>query len=66
MLGYNIVSSKATGNWPALYGDLSANASSFIWSFYIGGRYYVADAIAVMAELGYGIAWLNIGVAFKF
>jgi hypothetical protein len=66
MLGYNIVSSKETGSWPAIYGDLSANASAFIGSFYIGGRYYFSDAFAVMAELGYGIAWLNIGVALKF
>jgi hypothetical protein len=66
MLGYNIVSSKETGNWPALYGDYSSNSSAFIWSFYVGGRYYFSDTFAVMAELGYGIAWLNIGVAFKF
>jgi hypothetical protein len=65
MLGYNIVNSKATGTWPALYGDLSANSSAFIWSLYVGGRYYFSDSFAVMAELGYGIAWLNIGVAFK-
>ncbi|KPL12418.1 MAG: hypothetical protein AMS26_17900 [Bacteroides sp. SM23_62] len=65
MLGYNIVNSKATGTWPALFGDLSANSSTFIWSLYVGGRYYFSDSFAVMAELGYGIAWLNIGVAFK-
>lgn len=64
MLGYNIVSSKAIGNLPAFY-DYTVNASAFIWSFYIGGRYYFSESIAAMLELGYGIAWMNIGVAFK-
>jgi hypothetical protein len=65
MLGYDIISSKEIGDWPFGY-DYSANSSSFIWSFYIGGRYYFTDSFAAMLELGYGIAWLNIGVAFKF
>jgi hypothetical protein len=64
MLGYNIVNSKAIGNVPILY-DYTVNASSFVWSIYIGGRYYFSDSFAAMLELGYGIAWLNIGVAFK-
>jgi hypothetical protein len=37
MLGYDIISSEATGDWPAFYDDLSANSSTFIWSFYVGG-----------------------------
>ena len=37
-----------------------------IWSIYVGGRWYFTDSFAAMLELGYGIAWLNIGVAFKF
>ncbi len=65
MLGYNIINSKATGNWPSGY-DWSANSSTFVWSIYIGGRYYFSETFAAMLELGYGIAWLNIGVAFKF
>lgn len=65
MLGYNIINSKATGNWPTGY-DWSANTSTFVWSIYIGGRYYFSETFAAMLELGYGIAWLNIGVAFKF
>jgi hypothetical protein len=65
MLGYDIVSSKETGDWP-LGTTFTANSSSFAWSFFVGGRYYFTDSFAVMAELGYGIAWLNIGVAFKF
>jgi hypothetical protein len=64
LLGYNIVSSKETGDWP--FGiDYTANSSSVAWSFFIGGRYYFTDSFAVMAELGYGIAWLIIGVSLK-
>ena len=65
MLGFNIIRSKATGDWPSGY-DFTANSSGFIWSIYVGGRYYFTDTFAAMLELGYGIAWLNIGVAFKF
>jgi hypothetical protein len=65
LLGYNIVSSKATGDWPGGVTG-SATGSGVAWSLYIGGRYFFTDNIAAMVELGYGIAWLNIGVAFKF
>jgi len=63
MLGYNIVTVKETGDFPA--GFDNASASSVAISAYIGGRYYFTDNFAAMAELGYGIAWLNIGVALK-
>jgi hypothetical protein len=63
MLGYNIVSwSSSAGGFD--FG--SAAGGGFISSFYIGGRYYFNENIAAMLELGYGIAYLNIGVAFKF
>jgi hypothetical protein len=65
LLGYNVVSAKATGDWP---GGITAEASGsgVAWSLYIGGRYYFTDSFAAMLELGYGIAWLNLGVAYKF
>ena len=31
----------------------------------IGARYYFTDSIGAFAELGYGIANLNVGIAFK-
>jgi len=33
---------------------------------YIGARYYFSESFAGMAELGYGISYLNLGVALKF
>ncbi|MBS4059089.1 MAG: hypothetical protein KG029_01695 [Bacteroidetes bacterium] len=62
MLGYNIVSVKDIGTTPI---GFSASGSSAIFSGYVGGRYYFNDKFAVMGELGTGIAYLNLGIAFK-
>jgi hypothetical protein len=35
-------------------------------SEFIGARYHFSDNFAVMGELGYGIAWLTLGVALQF
>ncbi len=40
--------------------------SSIIYSWRVGGRYYFTDNLAGLLELGYGISYLNIGVALKF
>jgi len=46
------------------YGPIAG--SGIAKAFYIGGRYYFTDNLAGMIELGYGIAYLNIGIALKF
>lgn len=62
MLGFRVVSWKSSsGGFD--YG--SAAGSGLASSFYIGGRYYFSDNLAGMLELGYGISYLNIGVALK-
>jgi len=48
------------------YGGSSASYSDFIIPFYIGGRYYFSDNIGAFAELGHGIAYLQLGVSLKF
>jgi hypothetical protein len=63
LLGYDIVSSKEFGT-PVGY-DYSATSSGLAYSGFIGGRYYFKEKFGVMAELGYGITYLNIGVALK-
>ena len=62
LLGFNIASSKWTGT-----GTETTHASSggVAYSWFIGGRYYFTDKFAGMLELGYGITYLNIGVALK-
>lgn len=62
LLGYNIVSAKEIGTIP---GNVSASSSGVIFSGYVGGRYYFNDKFGAMAELGTGIAYLNIGLAVK-
>ncbi len=64
MLGYNIVSSKATGSWSGVYGA-SASSSYLEYGLFIGGRYYLSPKLAIQAELGYGLGILNIGIAYK-
>lgn len=64
LLGANIVSSKEFGT-PVGY-DYSASSSGLAWSGFLGGRYYFTDKFGVMAELGYGITYLNLGIALKF
>lgn len=33
---------------------------------FVGARYYFKDAFGVMAEAGYGVTFLRLGVSFKF
>jgi len=65
LLGYNIASSKEFGN--AVPGwDYSYSAGGIAYSWFIGARYYIKEAFALMGELGYGISYLNLGVALNF
>lgn len=41
------------------------NPGNVILGSYVGGRYYFSPNIGVMAEVGYGITYINAGVAFK-
>jgi hypothetical protein len=47
-------------------GDTNYNETAFIWSWFVGGRYYFTDNFAAMLELGYGATYGNIGIAYKF
>lgn len=65
MLGYRIVSAKEFGDWSG--GTLlNASTSTLASAFYVGGRYYFSNNFAALAELGYGIAYLNLGITLKF
>ena len=63
MLGYNIVSSSSYGDWGTTVN--TAAGSALGWSLFLGGRYFFTDKIGAFAELGYGIAYLQLGVSFK-
>jgi len=61
LLGYNIVTSKSFGTG-GTESDVSSGLAS---SGFIGGRYYFSEKFSAMLELGYGIAYLNLGVGIK-
>lgn len=62
MLGFSNYSWKwnGPGDQPV---DLGGSPIGISW--FAGGRYYFNEKIAGMAEIGYGITYLNLGVAFK-
>ncbi len=63
MIGFDIVTEKEFGT---NYGFTNnAHGSGLVWSGYLGGRYYLTNNIAVLGEIGYGIAWLNVGLSIK-
>lgn len=63
LLGYDIVNVKETGDPYDSYED---SASHIAWAWFVGGRYYFRENMAAMAEIGYGVAYLNLGMAFSF
>ncbi len=61
---FAIVSSSEYGTYSGTWGG--AESSHVGASIFAGARYYFTEKFAAMAELGYGVSYLNIGVALKF
>ncbi len=67
MLSYNILNYSYTNSTSAgNFGNSGSYGSTAGFSIYLGGRYFFTNNLAVFAELGYGVAYLSIGAAFKF
>ncbi|MDP4218497.1 MAG: hypothetical protein Q8927_20040 [Bacteroidota bacterium] len=67
MLAYNLLSYSYSDNGGGgSFGNTGTYGSTVGLSLYVGGRYYFSDNLAVLAELGYGVAYLNAGIALKF
>jgi hypothetical protein len=64
LIGYNIVSSKEFGT-PIGY-NYNATSGGIRSAGYIGARYFFKPSFGVMAELGYGVTYLNVGITLKF
>lgn len=64
LIGVKVVTDKEYGDYPG--GNYSVNNSGPVYDLLAGARYYLTDNFGVMGELGYGIAWLKIGVSLKF
>lgn len=65
LLGFNIASSKTYGTYDPSYGSQDSSGG-LVYGAFVGARYYFTDQFAVLAELGYGIAVLNLGISYKF
>lgn len=63
MLGYNVATVKYDGPGAA---PASPSVGGIAYSAFAGARYHFGESFGVYAELGYGIALLNIGVTMKF
>ena len=63
MLGAEIVTDKSYGTTSDIN---TVNSSGVAYEFAAGARYYFTDKLGAMAELGYGVAWLKMGVSLKF
>ena len=63
--GFNISSGKAYGDWGSASYKVASNGG-FVYSTFVGARYYFTDNIAVFAEAGYGFNLLEAGLAIKF
>ncbi|MDR2921244.1 MAG: hypothetical protein LBV72_18010 [Tannerella sp.] len=65
MLGYDIVNSRYFGD-DAYSAASKASGSELAYSLFVGARYYFMDNLAAFAEVGYGIAALELGISYKF
>jgi len=63
LLGYNIYSFKYDSGYTL---GNTGTSSGLLLAWFAGARYYFTDKFGVMAEIGYGISYLTIGVNLKF
>lgn len=67
MLGYNVASAKFESTDKSIEAFITEpKVGGVAFGVYAGGRYFFNDNSALFAEVGYSIAWLNIGYCAKF
>lgn len=66
MLSYNILSySYEDSNPSGVRFDNGSYGNALGFSVYVGGRYFFTPRLAALAELGYGVSYLSVGLAWK-
>jgi hypothetical protein len=66
MLGYNIASSRFESTNAGLNSSLNdPKIGGLVYGAYVGARYELNNDLTLFGELGYSIAYLNLGVCFK-
>jgi len=63
LLGYNIVTATEFGT--PIGWDYNASSGGIVFSGFVGARYYFTERFAAFAQVGYGIAYLTLGVSVK-
>jgi hypothetical protein len=66
MLSYNILNYSFKDNSGNNVNGGGNYGSGTGFTLYAGGRYFFSSNIAAFAELGYGVSYLTLGVAYKF
>jgi hypothetical protein len=67
MLGYNVASAKFESTDKTLEQYVTEpKAGGVAFGAYAGARYFFKENSALFAELGYSIAWINLGYCAKF
>lgn len=64
--GLNIASAEYSSDDIAKSFVDDVDVGGFVYSIFGGARYYFTDMIGGYAELGYGVAYLNIGLTARF
>jgi len=64
MMGYNLTTVREFGSVLPGY-EAEAAAKGFVWSWFVGARYEVMGNLSLTAELGYGISYLSVGMAWE-
>jgi hypothetical protein len=65
MIAFHILSN--TNNYPDYLDPYKRTYNNAAYaSLFAGAKYYFAPKVAGYAEVGYGVAWLTMGIAFKF
>lgn len=65
MASFNILSYKYEDNYGGA-GSSGSFGSSAGFTAFVGGRYFFTPNLAGVAELGYGVSYLSVGLALKF
>lgn len=66
MLSYNILKYSVKDNDGNIIAGTGNYGSGAGITAFIGGRYFFTPNIGAFAELGYGVSYLTLGLAFKF
>ena len=64
MAGYGIMSNEFFGSYTEE--DYTGSSNGFRWAWFVGARYYFVESMAAFAEIGYGVSYLNAGIASRF